>query len=190
MSESARDDTRRNRIVGAVFLAGLVLLLAPFLFDAPPLQQGYIEYDELPERHEQPWPVEESYTAAPVVLEEEVLQLAEPLLKETDEEGFRVQTGERFGEPTFLPANDPMTSEWTAWGIQVGSFGDAENARELRTLLRGDGHHVSLSEHKANGVTLTRVAVGPLLYEEDAKRLQEELSRRYGFDSILVKFET
>lgn len=190
MSESSVHETRRNRMIGALFLTGLVLLVAPFLFDAPPVQQGYVEFDELPKRDEQPLPVGESYVSEPVVLDEEVLELAEPLLKQTDEEGYRVKTGERFGEPTFLPANDPKASEWKSWGIQVGSFGSEENARELRTLLRGDGHHVALSEHKVDGAPLIRVAIGPVLYEEDARRMQEEFSKRYGLDSILVKFET
>jgi cell division septation protein DedD len=203
MTDPSENDIRRSRIIGGVFLAGVVLVFAPFLFDADPVQQGYVQpedlpgryqqpapVEDLPGRYQQPAPVEDSYAPPPVRLEEDVLALAEPLREETDEAGYRTATGERFGEPTFLPANDPRAQSWSSWGVQVGSFGDVDNAHELRALLRGEGHHISLSEVRASGEILTRVAAGPVLREEDARRMQKEFSEKHGLDTILVKFET
>ncbi len=190
MTDPSENDIRRSRIIGGVFLAGVVLVFAPFLFDADPVQQGYVQPEDLPDRYQQPAPVEDSYAPPPVRLEEDVLALAEPLREETDEAGYRTATGERFGEPTFLPANDPRAQSWSSWGVQVGSFGDVDNAHELRALLRGEGHHISLSEVRASGEILTRVAAGPVLREEDARRMQKEFSEKHGLDTILVKFET
>ena len=190
MSDETNKEERRYQVIGAVFLIGIVLLLAPFLFDRVSNDEIHVEVPTFPDRSEYPQPLEESYTPEPVVVEEEVMALAEPLIEATDDEGFRTDTGVRFGDPAFLPANDPRTDGWSTWGIQVGSFGDIENAYELRRLLRADGHHVSLSEVKVNGERVTRVAVGPVLRQADAERLRDEFAENYGLDSILVKFET
>lgn len=190
MSEETNKEERRYQVIGAVFLIGVALILAPFLFDRASNTDVHVEVPNLADRSEHPEPLEDSYTPAPVVVEEEVMALAEPLIEATDDEGFRTDTGVRFGDPTFLPANDPRTDGWSTWGIQVGSFGDIENAREFRRLLRADGHHVSLSEVKVNGERVTRVAVGPVLRQADAERLREKFAEEYGVQSVLVKFET
>ncbi len=190
MSEDTNREERRYQVIGAVFLIGIVLILAPFVFDTVSRSEGQVEVPIFADRSERPEPLEESYTPAPVVVEEEVMALAEPLIEATDDQGFRTDTGVRFGDPAFLPASHPRADSWSSWGIQVGSFGNAENAYELRRLLRADGHHVSLSEVKVRGGRVTRVAVGPVLRQADAERLREEFAQMYGLDSILVKFET
>ncbi len=189
MSEDIDREERRYQIIGAVFLVGLVLLLAPLLFDRARDADMQREAIVLPERSEHPPLLEESYTPPRVEVSEEIIALSEPLIEATDEEGFRTDTGVRFGDPAFLPANDPRAADWTAWGIQVGSFGDMENARELRRLLQGDGHHVSLSEVKVGSEQVTRVAIGPMLEQAQAEQLREEFTTKYGLESVLVKFE-
>ncbi len=189
-SNSQQREERRQQIVGAVFLLGLVLLLTPLLFDRVARGDASNGMPELGDRSAHPAPLGEAYTPQPVEIDESVLALAEPLLAATDEEGFRTDTGVRFGDPAFLPANDTRAAEWTSWGVQAGSFAELENARELRRLLRGDGHHVSFSRVKVAGEQVTRVAVGPVLQRADAERLRQTLADTYGLPAILVKFET
>lgn len=188
MSEDTDREERRHQIIGAVFLVGLVLVLVPLLFDRARDGEALREV-VVPERSEHSPPLEEAYTPPRVEVSEEIIALSEPLLEAIDEQGFRTDTGVRFGDPAFLPANDPRAADWTSWGIQVGSFGNMENARELRLLLQGDGHHVSMSEVKVGGEQVTRVAVGPMLRQAEAERLREEFDKRYGLESVLVKFE-
>lgn len=189
MSEEPNREERRYQVIGAVFLVGIVLILAPLLFDQVSTSEVEEDVPTLEDRSEHLEPLEESYTPAPVEVDEEVMALAEPLIEATDDQGFRTDTGVRFGDPVFLPANDPRTDRWSTWGIQVGSFSDLENAHELRRVLRADGHHVSLSKVQVNGEQITRVALGPVLHQADAERLREEFANTYDVESILVKFE-
>jgi len=192
MTDEFEDDTRderRHQVVGAVFLVGLVLIILPFAFDSTTSGTSLVEARELPSREIQPAPVEAGYTPPQVDVEPEFAALAEPLIEATDDAGFRTDTGTRFGDPSFLPINDPRTRDWVAWGVQVGSFGDIENAHEVRRLLRDVGHHVALSEAVVDGKRITRVAVGPLLSREDAARLQETFAAENGLQGVLVKFE-
>ncbi len=194
MTDNFEDDTheeRRHQVIGAVFLVGLVLIIMPFAFDSTASGTSPVEMHELPSREMQPMPVEAGYTPPQVDVESEaeVASLAEPLLDATDDAGFRTDTGTRFGEPNFLLANDPRAQDWMAWGVQVGSFVDIDNAHEVRRLLRNTGHHVALAEALVKGERITRVAVGPLLSREDAVRLQETFAKENGLPGVLVKFE-
>ena len=186
-------DERRHQVVGAVFLVGLVLVIMPFAFDGTASNQSQaetqVEAQALPGRETQRMPLETDYTPPEVNAEQDLLALAEPLIQATDDAGFRTDTGARFGDPSFLPASDARATAWTAWGVQVGSFGDVENAREVRRLLRDAGHHVAFAEALIDGRRVTRVAVGPLLSREDAVRLQETLAKESGLEGVLVKFE-
>ena len=190
-------DERRHQVVGAVFLVGLVLIIMPFAFDSTAhvgVQKDMrthvpTEVGELPGRETQPAPLEAGYEPPEIMPDAELMALAGPLVQATDHAGFRSDTGTRFGEPTFLPASDPRTRDWTAWGVQVGSFGAVENAQEVRRLLRNEGHHVALSEALVGGQRLMRVAVGPLLSRDDAERLQAKFAGENGLEGVLVKFE-
>ena len=187
--EDDAHDERRHQVVGAVFLVGLVLILVPFAFDSAVIGTAVVEARELPSRISQPAPVETGYAPPQVSAEPELAALATPLLQATDDAGFRTDTGTRFGDPSFLPNSDPRAQGWTAWGVQVGSFGEVENAREVRRLLRSAGYHVALAEALVDGRRITRVAVGPLLSREEAVRLQEVFAMENGLQGVLVKFE-
>ena len=183
------NDERRHQVVGAVFLVGLVLVIMPFAFDSSRNSAMQVEARELPSREVQSASLETGYTPPEVEIEPQLAALAEPLIEATDDAGFRTDTSSRFGDPSFLPASDSRASSWTAWGVQVGSFGDVENAHEVRRLLRNSGHHVALAEALVDGQRVTRVAVGPLLSREDAVRLQETFAKENGLEGVLVKFE-
>ena len=187
--EEAKNEERRHQVVGAVFLVGLVLIIMPFAFDSTASGTSLVEARELPSREVQPAPVEAGYAPPQVNVQPEIAALAEPLILATDDAGFRTDTGTRFGDPSFRPTSDPRAQGWTAWGVQVGSFSDIENAHEVRRLLRSAGHHVALAEALIDGRRVTRVAVGPLLSRDDAVRLQEKFAKENGLQGVLVKFE-
>jgi len=63
-----------------------------------------------------------------------------------------------------------------AWTLQVGAFGQRENAHRFRDLLRHDGFKAYVQEFPDEGIT--RVFVGPELRRADAESVQEKLKRR------------
>ena len=47
------------------------------------------------------------------------------------------------------------------WAIQLGSFGEEENARRLAERVAGYGYAPRISNFRAGGRTMYRVRVGP-----------------------------
>ncbi len=109
------------------------------------------------------------------------------LLAETDSEGYRLETGVKIGEPVIVAEDEPIDMPADAWAVQVGSFAEYERAMALRDRLRSDGYDALLSNMNKPD-RLTRVAVGPMIDREDAEGLKAELSDRYDFDSMVVRF--
>lgn len=63
-----------------------------------------------------------------------------------------------------------------AWTLQVGAFGQRDNAYRFRDLLRHDGYKAYVQEFQQEKIT--RVYVGPELRRADAERIQRQLKQR------------
>jgi DedD protein len=61
--------------------------------------------------------------------------------------------------PAPRPAATPAASG--DWAVQLGSFGDEDNARRLAQRASTFGYKASVSSHRSGGRTLYRVRVGP-----------------------------
>ena len=72
-----------------------------------------------------------------------------------------------------------------SWSIQLASLSKKSSAESLRDRLRQAGHNAYVRPY--NG--MFRVLVGPLAERPDADRLNAQLSRNYGVQSIVVRFE-
>lgn len=182
------NDRTRYRVTGTVFLLALAAIVFPMLFDGDGLEPL-----ELPPLAE----TEIDVTAVEAVRHEPVPDFAptiaarDELLAETDAEGYRVETGVRIGEPVLAGEDEPLDMPADAWAVQVGSFAEHDRAVALRDRLRSDGYDALASNMKTSMEQpdkLTRVAVGPMIDREDADRLRAELSDRYGFDGMVVRF--
>lgn len=64
--------------------------------------------------------------------------------------------------------------------IQVGSFGDRENARRLMERVENYGFDPQISTHSAGGGVMYRVRVGPEFSQSGAERVASSLSS-HGF---------
>ena len=120
-----------------------------------------------------------------------------PLAK-TDSAGARqamppaeaVSAADRAAQPPAEPASTAQregaaqgaetlpASPVVGWAVQVGSFSEADRARELRDRLRGDGFDAMLSDVKVAGRPVTRVVVGPFDRLE-ANKMKQRLASRY-----------
>ena len=168
----------RHRLTGALFLLALAVIFVPMLFDrddAPPVQLS---------------PIDESYAPPPVegldqAPESDFAARVQGLREAADAEGFHRQTKTKIGEPVLSEANE----QTDAWAVQLASFADADKARAFRDLLRADGFESFISSYKPRqGAILSRVAVGPLLNQERADQLAEELSAKYDSEARLMAF--
>ena len=193
----------RYRLIGTIFLVAVAAITLPMLFDGEGVEP--MQLDPLPpatfdvERDESPPP---DMTPA--------LQAQRELAAAIDADGYATETGTRFGDPVLIEDPPPTqvaaddvsaapvlpapassaapTASALKWAVQVGSFGQAENATSLRDQLVDDGYAAFLSNVKRDGKVVTRVAVGPFIEHAAAVRQKDALDRRYRVEAAVVRF--
>ena len=63
------------------------------------------------------------------------------------------------------------------WAVQLGSFGNKENAEKLAADLRKSGYAAFLSQLESNGNELHRVRIGPQKDRESAEAVAAQLAK-------------
>ncbi len=117
------------------------------------------------------------------LIETEPLELP-PELIEIMESGNGVENGGN-GETTTLiePPEGILT-----YSVQVGAFGEAENARKLVDKLGADGYRAYIVEPaEAEEKPLYRVRVGPFHALDEAATTASELQEKYGLSSYIPR---
>jgi DedD protein len=71
------------------------------------------------------------------------------------------------------------------WMVQLGSFGEEENARRLAERVSGYGYSAEISPHRAGGRTMHRVRIGPYETRPRAEAVVSSLSA-HGFVAQVV----
>lgn len=73
-----------------------------------------------------------------------------------------------------------------AWALQLASFRQESNARELRTRLINSGYRVYIR----HGEDVVRVFVGPEMQKSRLEDLKVSLQQEYGLEGMIVRFTT
>ena len=76
----------------------------------------------------------------------------------------------------------------TVWAIQLGSFGNSENAIGLRDRLREKGYTAFVQTAYNNDGVVNRVFVGPELYREEAEAIRTRLHSETTLDGLVVRY--
>jgi len=92
---------------------------------------------------------------------------------------------------TPAPAESTASAEYTrslagAWVVQLGSFGNADNARRLRDDVRERGYNSHLQEVVRGEQTLVRVFSGPFAEKAEAERAKQVLDKAFGLNSLVT----
>jgi DedD protein len=72
------------------------------------------------------------------------------------------------------------------WLVQLGSFGDAENAQRLASRVDAYGYNAAVSAVKASGKVMHRVRLGPYPTRGEAESVTSSLSA-HGFVAQVVQ---
>lgn len=78
----------------------------------------------------------------------------------------------------------PATTQQGEWSVQVGSFGDADNAQRLSSQLSAEGFSTYQRERNNN---LTTVYVGPYASSEDGEAAMSLIKQRANVQGLLVR---
>lgn len=87
--------------------------------------------------------------------------------------------------------SEPETAEFSrslegAWVVQLGSFGNGDNARRLRDKVRDKGYGSHLQNVERGDATLTRVFSGPFTSKADAEAAKRSLDEAFGLNSLVT----
>jgi DedD protein len=192
------DRALKERIIGAAVLVVFVVLVVPVFLDGPP-QSGEIVSERVP----LPGQVAEGETRT-VVLErdrEEPVPVpapaAEPQTRpqQKDEPVSRPEPESRpvaaaRVEPRAEPEPEPEPAKPAAqqaapdsasstgmWAVQLGSFGNQQNAERLAADLRKQGFAAFLSQLSTDSGQLHRVRIGPQKDRESAEAMAARLAK-------------
>jgi DedD protein len=182
----------KERIIGAVVLVVFVVLVVPVFLDGPPDDSEVVtERVLLPGQEDQktqtvvldrdrtePVPV----PSAPQDEAEAEPQQAEP---EPEQETIRRPEPSRLppkseepppqDEPE--PRDEEPASSTGMWAVQLGSFGNKENAERLAAELRKQGYAAFLSQLNTDSGTLHRVRIGPQKDRDSAEEMAARLQK-------------
>lgn len=94
-------------------------------------------------------------------------------------------------EPTPEPAQETESAEFTrslegAWVVQLGSFGNADNARRLRDNVREKGYDSHIQRIERGDTTFTRVFSGPFAEKSDAEKAKTTLDAEFGVNGLVT----
>ena len=182
------DRALKERIIGAAVLVVFVVLVVPVFLDGPPQSEeilservplpGQAAEDEtrtvvLERDRDEPVPV-----SAPVT--EPETERAQPVQPESKPEPETAPEPETKSEPAkpaaqqTAPAGDSPTG---MWAVQLGSFGNQQNAERLAADLRKQGFAAFLSQLSTGSGELHRVRIGPQKDRESAEAMAERLAK-------------
>lgn len=169
----------RNRIIGGIFLAAVLVICVPMFFDKPLVLD--VDLPPMPT-------VDLDDVEAPIHDEPDLRPLEQgtaEISSIVSDEGFLKNEGTRVGAPVLSFDADSANQ----WAVQLASFGNEESAVELRDSLLADGHRVWLSTAIVNESRVHRVVVGPYIKRDAANEQLTLFAERYQIEPVVVGFD-
>jgi len=190
------DRALKERIIGAAVLVLVVVLVVPVFLDGPS-NDGEVISERVP------LPGQSDQEIKTIVLErdrsnpvpanggrEPAQPVAQPA-QDVEEPEPRAEVVEKVPDPVVEepPAGKPAAekpatqvqaaapSTTGMWAVQLGSFGNKENAERLAADLRKQGFAAFLSQLTTSSGELHRVRIGPQKDRESAEAMAERLAK-------------
>lgn len=176
----------KERIIGAAVLVLVVVLVVPVFLDGSP-GEGEIVSERVPlpgqSEQENRTVVLDRDRTEPVPANQlaDTSPKAQPVVtqQEPEPEPARTRpTPEPVAEEPPAEEEEPATSSTTGmWAVQLGSFGNQENAERLAAELRKQGHAAFLSQVVTSDGQRHRVRIGPQKDRAAAEAVAASLSK-------------
>jgi DedD protein len=185
------DRDLKERLIGAAILVLVVVLVVPVFLDGPsgdgelvnervplPGQSGQVNKTIVLER-DRSSPVPSNAGNEPAAASSQTKQVVvepEPQAKVAETTPEPVVAKPEPEQPAKqMPAAAPSTTGM--WAVQLGSFGNKENAERLAADLRKQGFAAFLSQLSTSSGQLHRVRIGPQKDRESAEAMAERLAK-------------
>ncbi|SNC74434.1 DedD protein [Marinobacter sp. es.048] len=99
------------------------------------------------------------------------------------------ETADQASESSVTETAEYERSLEGAWVVQLGSFGNSDNARRLRDKVREKGYDSHLQEVVRGDTTLTRVFSGPFASKSEAESAKRALDDAFNLNSLVTSGE-
>ena len=208
-------DGLKQRIIGALVLISLAVIFVPMIFDEPHSGRNSTsinipEEPPFPEVSTEPppqtaMPEYQSVSGPEAAAADRAsgsgdFQLIEEVTPEAPEPTNPTAVSNAVTPPPMAevkpaparPEPNPQTEEEFsrslegAWVVQLGSFGDADNARRLRDNAREKGYSSHLQEFSRGDTRLTRVFSGPFASKSEAEAAKAALDKAFSLNSLVT----
>lgn len=185
----------KYRLTGALILGVILAALVPFAFDGAGHGERYVAPAvQIAPRPVMPEPVLQPVPDVEVEVDPVVVERTPPApvqqVVSIDPPQASVSRPLESLAPTLNPVQEAPALDAdqipAAWALQLASFRQEANARELRTRLINAGHRVYIR----HGDDVVRVFVGPEMQRTRLEELKVSLKNEYGLDGIIVRFST
>jgi len=191
-------DGLKQRIIGALVLISLAVIFVPMVFDEPHSERTSTNI-RIPE--EPPFPEVSTPNPPPSIYQNEHTAVdnsppktvsetpAYRLVEEPDTVAGPVARTEPVA--TVPESSESDSIEYTAslkgaWVVQLGSFGNTDNARRLRDEVRAKGYDSSLQDVVRGDTKMTRVFSGPFASKSDAETAKQALDKAFNLNSLVT----
>lgn len=168
------DRALKQRLLGAVILAALLVILVPEWLDGSGHRARYPKNIEIP-----PAPIFQPLSE--LKPEQNVIRSPQSIseTKTNKDSPAKTNTGQK---------PKPATqSSIHAWSLQVGSFKDEVNALVLRDKLRANGYPAYVEALKTATNIPYRVRIGPELDRERVIKLKQIILEKEKIQGLVVK---
>lgn len=186
------DRALKERVIGAIVLVLFVVLVVPVFLDGPPEETEIVTESV-------PLPGQAARESRTVVLDRD-RETPVPAVVPVPTASSAAEPGPDGDEPGSAPASEPAasiaseparqvqppvesaggeaaSSPTGMWAVQLGSFGERENAERLAAELRKQGFAAFLSQLSTGGGQLHRVRVGPQKDRQSAEAMAARLGK-------------
>ena len=194
------DPVLKQRLIGAGVIWLLAMIFLPLMLGGERESQSTRVELGLPAevgaprevrevRFDEPEPSAEEAASAPPEAAPDIAALAEQS-PEPEPEAEPQPEPETAPEPEPEPEPEPPpTADVPAggWFVQVGSFGNPDNARGLQERLEDHDYPALISRYRSDGTTLHRVRVGGFESREAAEAVLEALQDRMGLNGRVLE---
>ncbi len=196
---------RKRRVVGTIVLLALALIILPQLFDGEGSYQPQVQ-SRIPERPiitllpepQQVRPAMVGDSQSPSVTAEAQDESTEPSLssaptgravsdnaREPDEVSSEASAAtEAAQRPTLNAAGLPE-----GWVVQLGTFGDIDNASKLLADLLAKGYKAYERRSVRDAREMSTILVGPVIDRAEADRLLAELAAALDLKPLIKRYE-
>ena len=185
------DRALKERIIGAAVLVIFVVLVVPVFLDGPP-ESGEIVSERVPlpgqaaegetrtvvldRDRDEPVPVAAAEPEKQRAQQAETTAAAPPDSRPEPETEREIEPEPAPTEPATRQETPAADSPTGMWAVQLGSFGNQENAERLAADLRKQGFAAFLSQLSTGSGQLHRVRIGPQKDRESAEAVAQRLA--------------